>query len=203
MYTTLGKSLHDRWQRVEDVFDTFVWREKAEGKQDRAPLRPKFVLVIVRIGKRHVRDAVRDQINLVHRRFVNVAKKLNTLFGHGHDARRKFDHFLEHQLLFARGIAQDRMQGGDHRHSEISQQRQQMAAARASKDSEFVLQAEDIDVNQIQKIGRPPVCGDILFRNFETHFGRIVVSLRAIGHRDNRTVQARVLRGDRLRASPL
>ena len=91
-----------------------------------------------------------------------------------HDARRELDHLLEHQLLFARGIAQDRMQGGDHRHSEISQQSQQMAAARASKDSEFVLQAEDIDVNQIQKIGRPPVRGDILFGNFETHFGRIM-----------------------------
>ena len=122
--------------------------------------RREFVLVIVRIGKGHVGDAVRNQINLVLRRFVNAAKKLNTLFGHGHDARRKVDHLLEHQLLFARRIAQDRMQGCDYRHSEISQQRQQIAAIRASKDSEFVLQAEDINVYQIQKIGRPPVRGD-------------------------------------------
>ena len=77
----------------------------------------------------------------------------------------------------------------------MSQQRQQMAAARAAKDSEFVLQAEDIHINKIQKIGRPTVGRDILFGNFETHFGRIVVSLRAIGHGDNRTVQAGVLRG--------
>jgi hypothetical protein len=88
------------------------------------------------------------------------------------------------------------MQGCDYRHSEISQQRQQIAAIRASKDSEFVLQAEDINVYQIQKIGRTPVRGDILFRNFEAHLGRIIVSPRAIGHRNNRTLQARVLRGD-------
>ena len=139
-----------------------------------------------------------DEIDLSHRCFVNVAKKLNALFGHRHDARRKFDHLLENQLLFPRGIAQDRMQSCDHGHSEISQQCQQMAAARAPKDSEFVLQAEHIDVNQIQKIGRPPVRGDVLFRNFETHFGRIVISLGAIGHRNNRTLQSRILRGDRL-----
>jgi hypothetical protein len=80
------------------------------------------------------------------------------------------------------------MQGGDHRHSEISQQRQQVAAARASKYSELVLEAQDIHINKIQKIGCPTVGRDILFGNFETHFGRIMVSLRAICHRDNRTV---------------
>ena len=78
-----------------------------------------------------------------------------------------------------------------------------MAADQPSKNSEFVLQAEDIHVDQIKKIDGPPIRGDILLRNFETHFRRIVVSLRAIGDRDNRTVEARVLCGDRFAQIPL
>ena len=71
-----------------------------------------------------------------------------------------------------------------------------MAAARASENSKFVLQTENINIHKIQKIGRPPVGGDILFRNFETHFRRIVVSRGVIGHRNNRTVQIGILRDD-------
>ena len=56
-----------------------------------------------------------------------------------------------------------------------------MAAVQPSQNSEFVLQAEDIHVDQIQKIDGPPIRGDTLLRNFETHFREIVVSLRAIG----------------------
>jgi hypothetical protein len=88
------------------------------------------------------------------------------------------------------------MQGGDYRHPEISQQRQQMAAARASKNSELVLQAKNINVYEIQEIRRPPVCGDILLGNFETDFGRVIVSLGVISHGDYRALQVGVLGGD-------
>ena len=73
----LGKIAHDRWQRIKGrVRYPWCGERRPNVSKNGAPLRPKFVLAIVRIGKGHVRNAVRDQINLVHRRFVNVAKKL-------------------------------------------------------------------------------------------------------------------------------
>src|SRR4029077_21058626 len=117
----IGKLAYDCWQRVEYVFDTLVWREKAKGEQDGAPFHTKFVLRIIRIGKGHVGNAVRDQIDLVNRGLINIAEKLNTLFGHGHDTSRELNHFLKDPLLFDRGVVQNRMQGGYHRHPEISQ----------------------------------------------------------------------------------
>ena len=63
---------------------------------------------------------MRDQINLVQRSSVNVAKKLNTLFGHRYDTGRELNDFLKRALMFGRGVAQNRMQGGDYRHPEVS-----------------------------------------------------------------------------------
>ena len=56
----VGKFPDDRWQCVEDIFNPFVWRKKAKRKQDRATLRPKLVLIIVRIRKWNVWNPVRD-----------------------------------------------------------------------------------------------------------------------------------------------
>ena len=57
----IGKLAYDCWQRVEYVSDTLVWREKAKGEQDGAPFNTKFVLIIIRIGKGNVGNAVRDR----------------------------------------------------------------------------------------------------------------------------------------------
>ena len=52
---TVGK------RATRDLSLVQIWRE-----QDGAPLHTKFVLIIIRIGKGHVGNSVRDQIDLVH-----------------------------------------------------------------------------------------------------------------------------------------
>ncbi|MGH7967269.1 MAG: hypothetical protein ACREIC_00935, partial [Limisphaerales bacterium] len=60
----VGKLRQDLWQRIEHVFDALVRREQAEGQQHLFARHHELVIEIIRVGERHVGDAMRDEINL-------------------------------------------------------------------------------------------------------------------------------------------
>ena len=65
----------------------------------------------------------------------------------------------------------------DHdRHPQFAQERQDVAAGRAAEDSELVLQADHIDIADIEEVRGAQIGGKILFFNFEANYIRILVA---------------------------
>ena len=54
--------------------------------------------------------------------------------------------------------------------------RQHMAARRPAENAELVLHTNHVHVRDVQKIRRPQIRGQVLLRDFEAHFRRIIVA---------------------------
>ncbi len=70
----------------------------------------------------------------------------------------------------------------------FAQQRENVAARSPAEDAVFELQADHIDVVDVQEVGGAEIRIDVLFDELEAHAGRIVVALFRIvdGQRDAR-----------------
>lgn len=77
-------------------------------------------------------------------------------------------------------LLQNGMQGGDHGHAHFLEQGEQMAPGWSAEDSELMLDAEHIGVIKIKKVRGLAVGIEFLILEFEAHFGRVCVTLRAI-----------------------
>jgi hypothetical protein len=104
------------------------------------------------------------------------------------------DQIAHHAALFQVWLAQHRVQGGDDGHPQFVQQRQHMAAGKSAENAKFVLQANHIHIGDVQKIRRPQVRRQVLLGNLETHFRRIIVSIREVIDRHNETLHRREFR---------
>jgi len=116
------------------VLDSLVRGEQPEREQHRPSFHAELVLVVVRIDERYVRNAVRDEIDLGRRRLVHLLQHQPSALGHDHEARRARDQLVHHAPLVGVRIAEDRVERRDDRHSQLAQQRQQMAAGGPSVD---------------------------------------------------------------------
>ncbi len=76
----------------------------------------------------------------------------------------------------ALGSRKNRVQGGDDGHPQFAQQRQHMTAGRPAENAEFMLQADHVHVRDVQKIRRAQIGGQVLLRNLEPHFRRVIVA---------------------------
>ena len=76
----VGKFADDVRQRAQRVLDALVRREQAEGEQHLLARHAELVLEIIRVGERHVGNAVRDEINLGGRRLIDLEQKFPTAF---------------------------------------------------------------------------------------------------------------------------
>ena len=174
----VGKFADDVRQRAQREFDALVRREQAEGEQHLFAGHAEFILEIIRVGKRHVGNAVRDEINFCRRRLINVAQKFPAAFAHHHQPGRKPDQIAHHAALLHVGLAQNGVQGGDDGHLQFAQQRQHMTAGRAAENAELMLHANHVHVGDVQKIRRAQIGGQVLLRNLKAHLGRIIVTSR-------------------------
>ena len=71
-----------------------------------------------------------------------------------------------------------------------------MAALLSAEDSKFVLQAHDVDIADIEKIGRAKVRREVLFLDLETNHLRILVAAGYVVHGNSQALALRVGRGD-------
>ena len=183
------KFADDVRQRAQGVFDALVRREQPEREQDLFARDAELVLEIIRVGEGHVGDAVRDEVNLVFRRMINVAQKFASAFAHHDEARRAADQLAHDSALIRVRLAQDRMQRGDDGHVQFAQQRQHMAARRAAENPELVLHANHVHVRDVQEIRRSQIRRQILPGDFKAHFRRIIITLRKIIDRHDEALQ--------------
>ena len=68
-----------------------------------------------------------------------------------------------------------------------------MAAGRPAENPEFVLQANDVGITDIEEIRCPQIGGQILFLDFETNFRRILVATLKIVDRNRETLGPRLV----------
>ena len=87
--------------------------------------------------------------------------------------------------MFGAGLLQDRMELGNHRDMDMAQKSKDMVASRPAIDAKLVLEADDIGVGEIQKIGSAAIAAQILFCNLKTNFRWIGVAFGNVVYRND------------------
>ena len=90
------------------------------------------------------------------------------------------------------------MQRCYHRHAEVFEKMQDMAAGLAPKDSVLMLQRNDADAAGIDKLGCRPIGDEIGLRQLEPHPRRVAVMGLRIVHGYDKKIGARVLSNNRV-----
>ena len=188
----------DVGQRVQHVLDPLVGRQQAECQQDLLPFHAELVFEKTGVRERHIRNPVRDDVDLFLGDFVNVPEKFCPLPGHDDQPRGKRKDFLEDLPLLARRLLEDGVECRYHRHAHRAQEAEHVPAGGPAVDPELVLDAQHVDVSQIQKICRPLVGPDFLPRNFEPNLRGIVVSFLPVIHHHHRAFQPWIEGADRV-----
>ena len=101
------------------------------------------------------------------------------------------DQFAHHAPLVFVRLAQDGVQRGDDGHLQFAQQRQHMAARRPAENPELMLHANHVHVRDVQEIRRAQIRRQILLRDLEPHFRRIIITFREIIDRHDEALQLR------------
>jgi hypothetical protein len=156
-----------------------------EGEDDSSARKAEARLCLFRLGERYVRNAVRNHLDLLGGRVVDLVQKLAGLLGHDHHPRGDGDDPVDHSPLNARRLRQDRMQRCHHGHAEPVEQRENVVAGFAAEDAELVLERDNIVPAVIQNIRCVSVVLDRLVADFKPDLCRIVVRPAAVGHRDD------------------
>ena len=91
------------------------------------------------------------------------------------------------------GLAQNGVEGGDDRHLQFADQRQQMAAGRPAVNAKLVLNADNVHVADVDEVRRALVGREILFFYLETHHAGILVPFLDIVNRHRKALALGVL----------
>src|SRR5580692_7624750 len=170
-------ALENLWQRFYDVLYSFVRREQSKRQQNLFSLRPEPVFVKTWVGERQIGDAMWNQVDLLGRNLKHFLQDRRGLLAHDDQAVRKRRNLRHHPALVGIWLTQDCVQGRSERHPQSSQKFQNMPAGEATKDSIFVLQANQIDVAEVQEVRGLPVGSQIIFRQLESHSRGIRITL--------------------------
>ena len=81
---------------------------------------------------------------------------------------------------------------------EARQQLEDMAAGLAAENSEFVLQANDVEPARVQEVRGADIFLDVAVPDLEDDRGGIVIALAVVGHRDDAGLEVRACNGYRL-----
>ena len=88
---------------------------------------------------------------------------------HDHQPIGKCRDFLQHRALVGIRLRQNGVQGRDNRHAQFAQQSQDVAAGPAAENAVLMLQADEIDIVDIQKVGGTAIRFNVLLREFEAN----------------------------------
>ena len=92
--------------------------------------------------------------------------------------------FIHRRALVRRWIAKHGAKRGDEWHLQASQQLKDMCAGGATEDSLLVLEADQIDIAEIQKVRGLAVGSQVLFGQLEPHPDGIVVAIVGVVHQE-------------------
>ena len=180
-------------QGFDDVLNALAGPDQPEREHDLPAFDTELVFVETGIHEGHVVDAMWDELDLLRLDAVHVDQKLDSPLGHHHQAVGEFCESLHDGPLVGVRFTENSVKGGHRGHAQFAQQGQDVTARRAAEDPELMLQAENINIVDVQKIRGPPIRCDLLLRNLEPHaFGVVVSILRVIdGHHEDLSLAVR------------
>jgi len=192
----LGASRDDGGHRVDHIFDALVRREQAEGEEHG----PAFdtELVLAGLGRRRVGDAVVDEVDFLRRCAVYLLEELGAVCAHDDDAFGELEQLRHGLALDGRRLSENRVERGDDRHAELTQEGEHVGARLATVDPVFVLHGQDVDRVDVEKVGGAPVRSNVAFGDFEPYARRIGVATTAVVHREDEAVDISEFAGNRL-----
>ena len=175
-------------QGPQGILDPLARRKQAEGQQHWTPGHAKVVLVKIRIRKRDVRYAVRDDGNFIRRDTVNVSEHFSPVVRHNNNFPGTFDKLRKGTALLGCGICKNSVERGNDGHAGPAEKIGNVSPGGASEDPELVLHAEHIGAGEVQEIRRPLVACGIRFGNFKPHLRRVLIVAAGICDRDHRAL---------------
>ena len=92
-------------------------------------------------------------------------------------------------------LAKDRVQSGHDRHLQAAQQMQDVAAGRTAEDSILVLQADHVDIVEVQELSGFFIRSQVVLGERPSHPRRIVISLFRVVYRQRQQSSGSVLGG--------
>lgn len=181
-------------QRLDGVLDALAGTDEAEREEHRAVGQSELGLGTARVGELQVRDAVRNHVDCVGGGSVHLPEDGCALLRHDDDAVASFQEPECDTSLVGIRALEDGVHRCDHRHSHLVQKREDVASGRTAIDAEFVLNAEQLDVVEVQEVRCPPVGLGVPLLDLESDTIGIPVSLGPIRHRDDQAFRSKRLR---------
>ena len=182
----VGMGREDGGQRVDDVLDALVGRQQPEGENHGLALDAEAVLAPA--ARRHLRDAVRNQVDLPLRDAVHALQQLRAGGAHHHQPLREPRQLVDHHPLRRVGLRQDGVQRGDDGHPQVAQQRQHVRAGLAAEDAVLVLHAEHVHLVHVEEVGRAMVGGQVALVDLEPHARRVGMTPPGVVHGQHEAV---------------
>ena len=142
--------------------------------------------------------AVRHDLDLASWNVIDGTEEFVALLRHDDGLGRKLGDPADDVALDGRRIGEHGVKRGDDRHFEAGQQLEDVSAGLAAKNPVLVLQANDVEMPLVQKLGGLDVLRDRFVVDLEAHGRRIVVAVAGVRHRDDASLQLRANGRDRL-----
>ena len=191
----VGMLGQDGRKGVDDVLDPLVGREEPEGEDERPPFHAEAVLAS---GERHVRNPVRDDVDLLRGDAVDVAEELSSAGGHDHQAIGQRGDLIHHAPLVQVRRGENRVKRRYDRHPQLAQKREQMTAGLSAEDPVLVLHGDHVDGVHVEEIGRARVRAVVAVGELEADALRIIVLVPPVVHGQHEAVEIGARGGDRI-----
>ncbi len=185
----VGPGFQNRGHGVDHDLDAFVRRQQAECQDDSTVDEAKLVLGLVGLDECKLRDAVRDDFDLLVGDMIDRPQQLPALFSHHHDLGRCLDNSRDDIALGLCRLGQDRVQRGDDRDGQARQQGHDLTSGFAAENAEFMLQGNRLEAAAVEVLGRPHIIIGPIVVDLDTDRGRIIIDLAVIGHRHDHGFQ--------------
>ena len=171
---------HDGRQGPNDRFQPLVAAQQPEAEQHPPVAEGRHAQQRVDGGHFQIGHAVLNELNFVRRYLVDVGEEVHAPSAHHHEPDRAAGNLLDNDFLAVRGLAQNGVQHRHQRLFEPVQQRQQVNAAFAPKNTELMLQQTHVGVAGVEQSGRLDIVLLPLLPNDELHFLGVLVLLQPV-----------------------
>jgi hypothetical protein len=123
---------------------------------------------------------MRNQIDFGNGNAEDFLQNVGRLPAHNDQAIGQCSDFFHYRSLIGIRLAKNRVQGCNHGHLQATQKFQDVAAGRSAENSVLMLQANQVNIAEIQEIRGLAIGSQFILRKFEANSGRIAVTFRSI-----------------------
>ncbi len=188
----IGKLSQNIGQSVEHILDSLVGRKQAEGEQHDLSFDAELIFEVGWIDESHVRNPMRDRIDLGRRRIVNILQYPTSPLGHDNQPGRERDQLLHDTPLVGARLTQNGVERRDNGHPQFAQERQNVTAGGSAENAELMLQADDVYVADVEEVRGTQVGRQVLLFNLEANDFGVFVTVFDVVDRDRKTPALRI-----------